>query len=491
MRTKVKAQYVIGFDGSDHQIFEPGELVYEGDKILFVGTAFSGEVHRTIDAGKAIVSPGFIDVNALADIDTTVMDYDQPVRSSAGMGWSQAYLDSGPHDLGSPDDELFKSRYALTQLIFNGITTAFPVTGLNYRAWAETGEEFNRIAAMVENLGLRVYLGPSYRSAVYVVGPDGTRTRHWDEELGRRGLQEAVDFIRTHDGAANGLLRGLLVPSTVDTCTTDLLTETRRWSDELAVPVRLHATQSYREFKLIQQDFGLTPAQYLHQIGFLNERTILPHAIYLNGYSRADCGTGPDLDILRDSGLIVAHCPFALARGGAVMESFERFKDYGIQIGMGTDCFPSDMLLNMRLGSMMCRVVEGQAGVATTGDMYRAATLWPADWLGRSDLGRLAVGARPDFFIARLDGFHIGPIDDPIRTLILSGSNTDISMVVINGRTVMENRQIPGVNLAADAARAQSFYALLKQSFSERDYQARAATTLFPPQFTTVKPPAA
>lgn len=487
MRTKICSRYIIGFDGRDHVIFEDGELVYEGDRVLYVGPAFAGQVDRVVNAGNAVVSPGFLDLNALADIDNTVMSYDQSARISAGMGWSEAYLRAGPHELVDPDEETFKSRYALTQLVYNGITTAFPVTSLLYREWAETKNEFIRMATMSQELGLRVYLGPSYRSGVHGIRSDGSRFRHWDEARGVDGLGQAVEFIREYDGAYQGLVRGLLVPSTVETCTTELLQQTRHWSDELAVPVRLHATQSYREFQLIEQDFGKTPVQYLNDICFLNERTILPHAIYVNGYSRAECGEGPDLQILRDSGLIVAHCPYALARAGVAMESFQRYRDHGIRMGMGTDCYPGDMLMNLRLGSLMCRFVEGKHGVATTADLFRAATLWPADWLGRPDLGRLAEGTKPDFFIASLDGFHIGQVDDPLRTFILFGNSTDIHTVVINGRLVMENRVISGVDTGEYARRAQQYYERLKQSYAERDSLHRSVETLFPPGFNLIR----
>ncbi|MEM4234529.1 MAG: chlorohydrolase family protein [Candidatus Methanomethylicaceae archaeon] len=480
MRTKIRSRYVIGFDGQDHVVYENGELVYEGDRVLYAGLSFDGRVDRVIEAGNSIVSPGFLDLNALADIDTTVMTYDQPLHFGAAMGWSEEYLQAGPKELGDQEEEAFKSSYALTQLIFNGITTAFPVTSLTYRAWAESKEEFARIAHIAADLGLRVYLGPSYRSGVHVVRADGSRYRYWDEERGINGLKEAVEFIQEYDGAFNGLVRGLLVPSTVETCTADLLRKTRLWSDELKVPVRLHAAQSYREFQLIKKDHGKTPIQYLEDIGFLSERVILPHAIYINGYSRADCGEGPDREILRDRGLIVVHCPFALARAGVVMESFERFKDFGINLSIGTDCFPSDMLMNLRLGSILCRVVEGTQGVGKTSDMFRAATIWPANWLGRQDLGRLTEGSKADFFIASLDGYHIGQLDDPIRTFILNGNSTDIKTVVIDGKVVMDNRSIPGVNTWEYSKRAQQYYEKLKQSFSGRDYLHRSSHDLFP-----------
>ncbi len=487
MKIKVSARFIIGFQDQDHVVYENGELVYENDQVIFIGHNYPGACDQHIQAGNAIVSPGFVDLNALADIDTTVMNYDQPTHLGSGMGWAESYLKAGPRETASPEEETFKYRYALTQLVFNGITTALPVTSLIYKKWAETKSEFERVAQIATELGLRVYLGPSYRSAVNIIRPDGSRTRHWDEQAGLDGLQGAVDFIRQYDGTNAGMIRGLLVPSTIETCTPDLLVKTKHFSDELQVPIRLHAAQSWREFQYIQADFSKTPVQHLHSLGFLGPRTIIPHAVYVNGYSRMDCGEGPDLELLRDSQSIIAHCPFAIARGGASMESFERFKNLGIRMGMGTDCYPSDMLMNLRLGSMMCRFVENSHDVATTADMFRAATNWGADCLDRPDLGRLTPGSKADFFIASLDGFHVGQVDDPIRTLVLYCNNTDIQTVVINGKMVMQGRTIENVNQEEYAQRAQAYYDKLKQSFSYRDYLNRPAELLFPAGFQVIR----
>ncbi len=43
-------------------------------------------------------------------------------------------------------------------------------------------------------------------------------------------------------------IRGLLIPSTIETCTPELLIKSKNSLDELHVPMRLHAAQSYREF---------------------------------------------------------------------------------------------------------------------------------------------------------------------------------------------------------------------------------------------------
>ena len=41
----------------------------------------------------------------------------------------------------TPEEEAFKSLFAYTQLIMNGVTTAMPITSTYYKRWADTYEE--------------------------------------------------------------------------------------------------------------------------------------------------------------------------------------------------------------------------------------------------------------------------------------------------------------------------------------------------------------
>ena len=57
----------------DHEIIENGEVVYEGDTILYVGKCCEGKTEHTEDMGNSVIMPGFIDLNALGDIDHDIL----------------------------------------------------------------------------------------------------------------------------------------------------------------------------------------------------------------------------------------------------------------------------------------------------------------------------------------------------------------------------------------------------------------------------------
>ncbi|WDV96857.1 amidohydrolase family protein [Brevibacillus parabrevis] len=489
MKKKLTAKYVIGYDGEDHIIIKDGEVVYEGETILYVGHAYDGEVDEVTDMGNAVISPGFIDLNALGDIDHDIVHLEVSAQRNKNLLWSEAYYNKGYHEVMTPEEEAFKSLYAYSQLILNGVTTAMPITSVFYKRWAETYEELAAAAEHAGRLGLRMYMGPSYQSGMRVVKANGEIEVLWNEAEGRAGLERAVQFVKDFDGAHNGLIRGMLAPERIETQTPENLVLTKRYSDELGCPIRLHAAQGSYEYTEIHRRHGMSPIQYLNEIGFLGKRTAIPHAHFIPGYSEATIGEGDDLAILQETGTTVIHCPLVIGRHGSALESFARYKRRGINIAIGTDTFPPDFIQNIRTASMLSRLQERDVADSSYADIFRAATLGGARFLGRDDVGRLAPGAQADIIAIDLDGFHMGTVDDPIRTLIMCGSGRDVKLSIIAGRTVMKDRVLPGVDLAEIKERGQRYFDKMRLGYVERDYQQLGEKELFTPSFRIVNKP--
>ena len=89
---------------------------------------------------------------------------------------------------------------------------------------AEDIESFRR--SIAGELGLRAYLGPCYMSGMTYVRQDRSLAQHWDEPRGLAGLAQAVRFIEDFDGSHGGLVRGMLAPDRIETCTPALLART-------------------------------------------------------------------------------------------------------------------------------------------------------------------------------------------------------------------------------------------------------------------------
>lgn len=368
-------------------------------------------------------------------------------------------------------------------VIRNGVTTAMPITSTYYKKWADTYEEEEAGVHHAAKLGLRLYTSPSYQCGMNVVRPDGSMTVEFDEEAGQRGLESAVSFIKKYDGAYNGLIRGALLPERIETQTEEVLLKTKAYADELDCPIKLHAAQGAFEYQYIKEKTGKSPIEYLNSLGFLSEKVGIPHCYVLKGTKWTD-DPGNDLEILEKTKTTAIYCPIIIGRGGRYLDSFKRYRDCNINIALGTDTFPPEFFQNVRVASMYSQMVEGCAEGSTYADVYRAITLGGAKMLGRDDLGRLCKGAKADMIVVNLDSFHMGALDDPIRTMFLCGSGCDVTMSIIDGKTVMKDREIAGVDLQELKAKAQEYYDGMKKGYLERDYRHLPEEELFRPSFT-------
>ena len=137
--------------------------------------------------------------------------------------------------------------------------------------------------------GIRAYLLKMYGSGSWHT-PDGNRVLYtnfdgetWDEAPGFKGLDESVAFIEEYDSSADGRIRCLLGPSTVDMCSKALLRESRKKADEMGVGLQTHVSQSVVEFQEIMRRHGMTPIEFLHDVGPL-ARAGIPESWRPTGY---------------------------------------------------------------------------------------------------------------------------------------------------------------------------------------------------------------
>ncbi|MCC7370109.1 MAG: amidohydrolase family protein [Chloroflexi bacterium] len=491
MKTRITGRFVAGYDaahnGGDHVVYCDGEVVYDDDRVVFVGHGYPGDVDREIAAGDALVSPGFLDMNALADIDHGILDTWPTADLMTGHVWSEDYFNHRRHELFGADDERFNRRYALTQLLLNGITTALPIAAETYREWCETEDQIADMAEIAGDLGLRLYVGQAYRGGINIIRADGSRDVAWDEACGEQGLEQAASIVRRFDGAYNGRIRGAFLPCRIETVTLDILRKTKQYADELGVPIKLHAAQGLPELALIQQWHGKRSIELLGEIGFLGPNVGIPHVFFIGGRNGVPDDGADELALLRDTGTTVIHCPIPAARHARSLDTFDGYREAGVNVALGTDMFPPDIIRAMDYASNMAkqRVRDQSAGSAA--DMFRAATLGGAKLLGRDDLGRLAPGSKADITIVDLSQLRTGPIDDPIRTMVMNANGAQVKTVIVDGVTVVEDGQIPGQDVEAMRARAQRYFETYKAAYSERDYLRRPTDVLFPPSFKTVE----
>lgn len=473
-RTLLTASWVVGHKDGSHRLLKNGEIVFENGEILFVGHGFPGEVARRVDFGNALISPGLIDLDALSDLDTTILGIDHYPGWAKGRVWPRSYVEAGPYEMYSGEELAFQKRFAFGQLLLGGITTAAPIASLFYRQWGETAAEFDAAADAAGELGLRVYLSPAYRSGGMVLEEPGRMVPVFDEERGFQGLKDAVSFIERQSGRHGDLVRGMLAPDRVETSTLALLQRTDAAARDLGCKFRLHMAQGTMEVDTVRSLHGSTAPVWLAKAGLLSERLVAPHATN---------ATDEDLALYAENGVSIVHCPLVSARGGSKLSSFSSCRQRGINIAMGTDTAPADMLMNLLVGLITCRISDGAPDRLRSADLFDAATIGGARALGRSDLGHLSKGARADIAVFDLDDTVMAPSVDPITTIVTGGSGKITRAVFVDGRLSMRSRQVANIDMERARVQAQAQFDGLIAKYPERSWANPPVSEIFPPSY--------
>ena len=433
MRTRVDAGFVIGWDGESHRILRDGVVVYEGNSIVHVGKSYSGQADERIDAGRQMVIPGFINLHAHMTQSPLSMGLKEDMPRGARIPGSGT-LSANPW---VPEDWMGEAmcRSSVFELLRSGVTTVVELGAPDWLGYRESVKQLGES-------GLRTYMSAGYRSGVRVDG----ELAH-DNDMGFKQMENALRYQKELEGSYDDLVRFILYPRTADLVSPELFKETMKVAEERDLPVETHAVQFYGELKDIKKLYGVDPITYLHDLGVLKPRTILGHTIYITSHQEiAETTDAPDLDLIANGGSSVAHCPWVFARVGRALESYSKYRDRGVNIGLGTDIFPQNMLNEIRLGAVISKVIDCDSVAGTAADFFNSATVYGANALGRKDLGRIAVGCKADLVFIDLDNIRMRPLRDPIRNLVYASTEEDVGRVVIDGVTRVEEGKVLGMD---------------------------------------------
>jgi 5-methylthioadenosine/S-adenosylhomocysteine deaminase len=127
--------------------------------------------------------------------------------------------------------------------------------------------------------------------------------------------------------------------------------------------------------------------------------------------------------------------------------------------------------------------VEGDFTAGQPADVVTAATLGAAAALGRDDLGRLAPGARADIAVYRMDQVRVGPVLDPVRSLVHYAAGGPAHHVWVDGRHVVDAGAVAGLDERQLAADVQRMGERLWAEVPEWEGSGRTAEEMCPPAF--------
>ncbi|WP_432343800.1 amidohydrolase family protein [Shinella yambaruensis] len=463
------AHTVIAYDAArgGHAYLHDADVAFDAAGFVHVGGRYEGPFTAEISGRDRMVMPGLVNVHCHSG--------EEPVSKSlfedAGTAalWGQAmYEYSTLIEIG--DDAVEAAlTVMLGDLLRSGVTTFVDIAG-PHACWLPT----------LARSGARAYVAPGFREAAWHVEGSHRLDFRWDAARGRDAFARALETVDAARAHPSGRLGGIVAPAQVETCSPDLLQAAAEAARSRGVPITVHAAQTMAEHEELMRRHGLTAVAYLESLGLLGPDFILGHCIFIDSHAWTRQRTAADLDRLAASGTSVAHCPVTFSRSGMVLQSLGRYRQAGVNVAIGTDSYPFNMLEEMRMAMICARIAGGSVFDVDTAAVFEAATLSGARALGRSDIGRIARGAKADFSLVDLRHPGMQPLYDPLRNLLHCAAERAVDAVYVDGACVMREDRPTLVDYDGALAELQAVQDFAVRRLPANDPRGRPATTLAP-----------
>lgn len=295
-----------------------------------------------------------------------------------------------------------------------------------------------------------------------------------DPKLAAENLGQLRDQLGEMRALETGKVRSGVSPHAPYTVSASQLEMISKLALDDQVPLMIHAAESKAEQAFMTRGAGpfadglrqrgiewrapgVSTIKYLRDLGILDTSPLLAHCITVDEN---------DLDIVRDAGAGVAHCPKSNAKLRHGRAPFENFIRGGLKVGLGSDSVASnnscDILEEARFATLMARTAG--ADVSAEQALF-AATLGGARALGLGDqIGALQTGMQADLTVVSLNGSHQQPLTDPVDTLVFSSSGRDVVLTIVAGKELYRHGQVATVDESDCIKRGQEIRARLATS---------------------------
>jgi len=216
------------------------------------------------------------------------------------------------------------------------------------------------------------------------------------------------------------------------------------------VGLHLHCSETRFSVERTLRRTGRRPVEHLAHLGALGNRTLLAHCVWVDEADRAR---------LAAANAEVVHCPQANLKLGSGIAPIPELLAAGATVALGTDGAKAnnslDMFEVMKFASLIQKGARHDPAALPSAQVLAMATQSGAKALGLP-AGVLAPGMRADLTMVRLDRFHLQPAspDTIVTNLVHAARGSDVDMVMVDGKIVVENGVVRTVD--ADAIRARA-----------------------------------
>lgn len=363
-----------------YQYFEDGILLVDDGKIAAVGSAATllpqlPEGLEPVSLPDVLIMPGLIDLHIHSPQVSVVACYGEQL-----LEWLHNYILPAEAEFANPEVAQVRVQVFLKELLRQGTTTV-----LNYCAVSK--ESVEALFSEAERLNMRLVAGKVMMDRH---APAGIKV-----STPAADYRESQELIEKWHGRSR--LSYALSPRFGPGCSAaDLQAAGRLLKEYPGVYLQTHLNENRHEIAWVRELFP-ERRSYLDvydYYGLLGDRTVLGHALHM---------TEEDFARVKETGSVLCPCPPSNFFLGSGLFQFDRAREYGVRVALGTDMGAGNTFSMFRAMEDAYKMAQLQGYSLSPFAAFYLATLGGARALSLADkIGNFEVGKEADFIIMDL-----------------------------------------------------------------------------------------
>ncbi len=396
---------------------EQTDIYIEENRISEIGARV--EADFVIDGTDKVAFPGLINTHTHSAM-TLLRSYADDLKL-------QEWLENKIWPLEAKlteNDVYLGSKLACLEMIKSG-TTCF-----NDMYWFMKGT-----ARAVEEMGLRAVLAEAFIDL-------------FKEDMAEEMKGKTKDFISYVRGMDNERITPALGPHAIYTVSKESLGWIKDFAEKEDLLIHFHLAETEKENTDCKNMHGKRPVPFLDNIGFLSHRLVAAHSIWL---------TGEEIKILAEKGVKISHNPTSNLKLASGIIPYQKMRDSGSTISLGTDGCASnnnlDMFEEMKIATIAQKGFVKDPTVMPAIEALKIATLGGGKALGLK-IGEIRVGNLADIILIDLKRPELTPRHNLISNLVYSANGSCVDTTICNGKILMQNREIADEKIILENAQS-------------------------------------
>jgi 5-methylthioadenosine/S-adenosylhomocysteine deaminase len=427
---------VVTMDGA-RAVYQDGSLAVRGDSIVAVGPRAEIESHyrgaQVIDARGHLVLPGFI--NGHTHVPMTLF---RGLHDDVTLNdWLYKYIFPAEAKNVNEDFVRWGTRLAAAEQIRAGVTT-----------FADMYYFEDAIAEETKAAGMRGVLGETF---IDFPAPDNKS----EAEM----LAYTEKFLKHWQG--DPLIHAAAAPHSIYTCSKKTLQDAAALARKYHAAILIHVAEMKKEWEDSEKANGMSPVQYLENIGVLGPDMVAAHCIFVDEADRK---------LLAERGTGCVHNPSSNMMIASGVSPVAEMRAAGVAVGLGTDGPAGsnndlDLMEEIDLAAKLAKISKMDPLALNAKAVVEMATIDGARALHmQKNIGSLEAGKKADLVLISLNEPNAVPMYDIYAQIAYSLKESDVDTVLIGGRVVMRDRRLLTVDEPAVLEKAREYGMAVKKS---------------------------